>query len=690
MSHREAGCLTVKIVGVYTPTILDVPHLAEFLKPWGVPADIRRGVPAGGDLVAIAGWGLKPRTQRPRAEAAHREVPFLALEDGFLRSIRLGSRRTPAWSLIVDPDGLYYDPAMPSRLERLIAEAQPGETTAELIELIRTFNLSKYNDAPDLAPGTRLGRDGRPVVLVVDQSFGDWSVIHGGARPATLVAMLDAARDENPGAEIVLRVHPDMFTRTRRGHLVEVAQRRRVRIFAERASFGSIARAAAKIYTVTSLAGMEALTAGIPVVCFGKAFYAGWGLTDDRVTFERPRTARPRLEALVAAAYERYPRYVDPVTGESCDALALARRLAAARRHERATAGDAMVLGVSRWKRSFVRPFIATPRTAVAYRAVSREAVEAARRERRRLYVWASREPHWLGDEAARAGVPLTRIEDGFLRSVGLGSNFLPALSLVLDADGIYFDSSRGSGLERLLNDPAFPPPVLHEEAIRLASRLVERGLTKYNVRGDAPQALPDLSARKQRIILVPGQIEDDASIVHGSPAVKRNLDLMAAVRRAAPDAILLYKPHPEIEAGNRLGAVPVADALRHVDHVLTGWDTGAALALADEVHTMTSLLGFEALLRGIKVICHGLPFYAGLGLTIDMLPWPRPRRAVDLETLVAAVLLVYPRYRDPGSDLPVSAFDVLDILERQRGTAPPAREPIARAVRWLRLTANI
>ena len=349
----------------------------------------------------------------------------------------------------------------------------------------------------------------------------------------------------------------------------------------------------------------------------------------------------------------------------------------------------ALVMGVSRWKRTFVRPFIADPAADIVFRQPTRAALDEARRAGRRLYIWAAKEPPWLADAAAEAAVPLIRIEDGFLRSVGLGSNFTPALSLVVDESGIYFDPSRPSGLEHILADPAFPSATMRADAERLGARLVAQGLTKYNVRGDGPMTLP-VSRPGARTLLVPGQVEDDQSILRGSPAIRRNLDLLVAVRAAAPDAIILYKPHPEIEAGNRPGKVPEAEARRYADTILTGWTMRAALEVANEIHTLTSLTGFEGLLRGIPVTVYGLPFYAGLGLTTDRLPWPRPRRPVDLATLIAAVLLAYPRYRDPVTKAAITAFDVLDILERQRAAAPPAHEPLARAVRWLRLTANI
>ena len=347
---------------------------------------------------------------------------------------------------------------------------------------------------------------------------------------------------------------------------------------------------------------------------------------------------------------------------------------------------DAIILGVTRWKRSSIRPFIVARHRDARYRRVSRRAVAEAKRDKAPLYVWAAREEPWLADAAREAGLSLTRIEDGFLRGVGLGSNFRPALSLVFDAFGIYFDSSRESGIERILADPAFPSPELRAQAQQLRARLVDEGMTKYNVK-NAPRPAVSIAPGK-RIILVPGQVEDDASIKRGSPRLKRNLDLIAAVRASAPEAIVLYKPHPDVESGNRIGKVSDSDARRYADDVLSDWDTLSALALATEVHTMTSLLGVEALLRGKSVTTYGLPFYAGLGLTTDALPWPRPRRAVDLDTLIAAAFLAYPVYRDPERDTPVTAFDVLDIIRRQREAAPPPREsPLTRGLRWLYLS---
>ncbi|MEM6678820.1 MAG: capsular polysaccharide biosynthesis protein, partial [Pseudomonadota bacterium] len=129
---------------------------------------------------------------------------------------------------------------------------------------------------------------------------------------------------------------------------------------------------------------------------------------------------------------------------------------------------------------------------------------------------------------------------------------------------------------------------------------------------------------------------------------VQSNGALLAAARRAAPDAYLIYKPHPDVEAGLRLGALSRGEAAI-ADEIATRSDANSLLARADHVWTMTSLIGFEALLRGIPVTCAGVPFYAGWGLTTDLGPVPSRRRArPSLEALVWAALIAYPRYVDP------------------------------------------
>ena len=100
----------------------------------------------------------------------------------------------------------------------------------------------------------------------------------------------------------------------------------------------------------------------------------------------------------------------------------------------------------------------------------------------------------------------------------------------------------------------------------------------------------------------------------------------------------------------------------------------GRLLDCVDEVHVLTSLAGFEALLRGRRVETYGQPFYSGWGLTTDHCPVARRKRILDLDELVAGTLILYPTYVSLKSrrfTTPENALD--ELLEwRQRGPDSP------------------
>jgi len=232
-------------------------------------------------------------------------------------------------------------------------------------------------------------------------------------------------------------------------------------------------------------------------------------------------------------------------------------------------------------------------------------------------------------------------------------------------ASGIYYDPNRESRLERLIGESVGLSEGQLARARRLRDAVVAAGLSKYNV-GGTEVDVPD----GRRVILVPGQVEDDASILLGAGDISTNLGLLEAVRAENSDAYILYKPHPDVEAGLRAGAVSHTSVF--CDQVLSGVSAQAALKVADEVCTMTSLMGFEALLRGKKITCFGRPFYAGWGLTQDRgVAMPRRRNGVSLDGLVHASLIDYPIYRDPVSGL---ACPVEVIVERLAHGQVPVR----------------
>ena len=127
--------------------------------------------------------------------------------------------------------------------------------------------------------------------------------------------------------------------------------------------------------------------------------------------------------------------------------------------------------------------------------------------------------------------------------------------------------------------------------------------------------------------------------------ALSRWKPMSRAVRQANPEAWVVYKPHPDVVAGLRQAGAQEAQALQWCNEIVLQAPMSQMLHEVDEVHVMTSLTGFEALLRGLKVVCYGQPFYAGWGLTQDRHPHPRRTRALSLNEMVAASLLLYPVY---------------------------------------------
>ncbi|MES2684961.1 MAG: beta-3-deoxy-D-manno-oct-2-ulosonic acid transferase [Pseudomonadota bacterium] len=323
----------------------------------------------------------------------------------------------------------------------------------------------------------------------------------------------------------------------------------------------------------------------------------------------------------------------------------------------------ALVIGIKPWKRWQITPFLAPRFAPLQYLRSPAAALREPMLENRILVIWAAREPPGFAEAVMLRGATLIRMEDGFLRSVGLGSNHIGSSSLVVDDVGIYLDPRRPSALELLLQDIVLDAD-LQQRATALRQLLVQHGLTKYNIGSRMPIVIA--AGQNQQRLLVPGQVENDASLRLGSPEVRGNLALLQRVRGAHPEAWIVYKPHPDTEAGTRPGRLSDNQVLLYADQIVRGVSVTALFPHIDAVHTMTSLVGFEALLRGVKVHCWGLPFYAGWGLTSDHLPSPRRRRRLHLDELVAGALIRYPLYLHPDTGLPCEVEDLARHLATQ------------------------
>lgn len=630
------------------------------------------------------GWGRKPSGARAMRLAGAQNVPYLLLEDGYLRSVHPASvAASPALSLVVDDKGIFYDARSPSRLEKLISDAaqttsaQGTEEGARIIKTLRTLQLCKYNNFP-AAPPAEERAQGRPSrVLLIDQTAGDLSVEGALAGPADFAAMLEAARDENPGAEILVKSHPETVAGKRAGCLTEAAVQAGCQIVADQRNPWQLFERVDKVYAVSSQLGFDALMAGRPLRCFGLPFYAGWGLSEDEKTCTR-RQARPSLEQLAFAAYGKYCRYADPYRAELTTFSKTADTLAALRTTAQRGHNLGPFLNIYPWNRKAVRAMFQLQQSRQNFFSSPQKAIAYAAREKLPVTTWSTRAKPGLERQCEAAGVALNRIEDGFVRSVGLGSNFHQPMSLILDASGIYYDSSKASDLETLLETHVFDDEILRR-ARRLIDWLTANDISKYNL--SASDALGHWPRDKTKI-LVAGQVENDASVMHSGSPLKTSLELLRAVREDNRDAFIVFKPHPDVMSGQRPGLWDPAQTDGLADVFLRDAPIIEAIAACDEIHVLSSLAGFEGLLRGKQVTCYGLPFYAGWGLTKDLLTCGRRRRTLTLEQLVAGSMILYPNYLDPVTQMPCGPEIVIErILEQKAAPERPGALVMSRHI---------
>jgi len=510
---------------------------------------------------------------------------------------------------------------------------------------------SAPTEKPTLSPATVLVASPQPA----SATDGAWN------------RLIASVANERGQAKVAL-LAPAATSRRARAALAGMAAEHDMELIDRPVDAWSLIENISSLYTIDDELGFLALLKGVRVRCFGSPFYAGWGLTDDDTgTARRPN--KRSLEELFAAACLMATDYADPYGKAGCSFEDMCAILADWRRINDANRGIAACMGMSFWKRQRMRDVLRSSDGTPEFCKTTAAALKAARRRGGAIAVWAAREPADLAPAAADAGIAVIRIEDGFVRSVGLGANFTPAASIVLDRSGIYFDPSKPSDLENILQTMQFDATLV-ERSRRLIQTLVSRGITKYNTGAEMPRIdVPN----GRRTLFVPGQVEDDRSVATGGAGIYRNIDLLQRVRALNPDAFIIYKPHPDVDAGHRLGAIPDNDVMRHADHIIRGVSTAAIIPAVDEVHTLTSLAGFEALIRGRKVVVYGQPFYAGWGLTTDLTPLERRKRKLSLEELIAGSLVLYARYFDPVTRLPCGPEILIERLSHPELWRPGA-----------------
>lgn len=674
-SNRDPSVTAVsgaEIAVALSPGILSIKNLASILglkqvlspraaRKLALPADV------------VLAWGRKDTAEVALEYASKRSLPVWFLEDGWIRTASEQAHSRRCYSILLDSDGVYYDSTKPSKIENYLNQSDEqlslscdSETlsyAASCREILVQNNISKYNFCPTRVPAITQALNGKPdglgsveleeFVLVADQTRDDASVRFGAMDESAFKRMLDCAIDENPGIKVIVRTHPDVVAGRRKGYLSDYANSLGVDLVAGDDNPIPWIKKAIRVYVGTSQLGYEALLCERPVTVFGLPFYAGWGLADERQVLPRRQQLRT-IDQLFHASHVMLARYGSPMSGNPWQLHQTLEHVCLQKKNFRKNAHHFHCVGITPWKRRYIQQFLRSPDGSVGFGEES-EALGATT-----LVTWGFRH---FSDQSKSTKLPVWRLEDGFLRSAGLGSNFTAPGSLVVDTKGLYFDPLVSSDLESLLAAYDCTEKDI-TRAKELRRMIIDARVSKYDVAAN-DQSIEE-SADKL-CVLVTGQVEDDESIKRGCSEVKTNAELLRAVRKVRPDAWIVYRPHPDVQAGNRRGKVDPFTEQSCADEVDTTSSIINCIDACDELHTMTSLSGFEALLRDKHVVTYGAPFYAGWGLTEDHAVTERRSRRRNIDELVYLTLVEYPRYVDIASGEFVSAEQMVRAIQRQK-----------------------
>lgn len=655
--------------------IFKTPHIDILLD--NLSAKHTCGLFLPGHADCLAGWGYKPTSLGARSAASAKNLTYIALEDGFFRSVGSPSRKPPPHSFIWDDVGIYYRTGSPSRLSKLlektITDAQK-ERAKSLITFIQKHRLTKYNCGLDKVSGEFPAN--AKTILIVDQVKNDASIPLGQASAHSFQKMLLHAFEDYPDHRLILKAHPDKakYKGKYNGYLdpgyipQQIRNSERFHVLNGNYSSWAMFEKAEKVFTVTSALGFEALMAGKEVHCFGTPFYSGYGLTVDHNVSKSSQSQRKiDLETLVYKSLVEYPVYIDPYEKNLCEPERGFEILADLKaKVSEFTQRQFVACGISKWKRSVFEKFLPETEKPIFYEKKPEHALKKARQMKLPLFGWTGKIPLEVEKACAESGIPLIKVEDGFIRSKGLGVNLHPPGSLVFDDCGIYFDPSKPSRLEKMIAEQDCDN-AQRDRAQKLRQFICETKVTKYNIADENDLDLSHIDHSKPKHLVL-GQYDKDKSVLLGGGEIQTSLGLLEKVRALYSKDIIIYKPHPDVVSGYRDGNSVNKEIKGLADCVVRNTNLHTLFDQVDHIHVLTSLAGFEALMRGKKVHVYGMPFYAGWGLTIDMMDNPARNVTKKIEDVIYAAYIRYPRYLDPVSGLLCSPETAIRRLQEGYG----------------------
>jgi hypothetical protein len=263
-------------------------------------------------------------------------------------------------------------------------------------------------------------------------------------------------------------------------------------------------------------------------------------------------------------------------------------------------------------------------------------------------------------------------IEDGFIRSIGIGLSKEPGLSITLCGDTAYYDAYNSSNFELTLNsDRIFSKDEL-DYASKSINLILKHRISKYNNSPFLPIQIGDSNRSK---LLIVDQRFGDASISSSMANEESFKRMLIEAIENNPDYDIIVKRHPDAVKGGKQSYFNDAavEYLKYTSSVhIIDFDIHPhqLIEMVDKVYVVSSGLGMEALLMGKQVYCYGAPFYSNWGVTKDMINIERRNKKRTIEEIFYTSFILYSRYYSPDLERVCSIEECIDYVIKHRGVA--------------------
>lgn len=284
------------------------------------------------------------------------------------------------------------------------------------------------------------------------------------------------------------------------------------------------------------------------------------------------------------------------------------------------------------------------------------------------FYGWGRKKSGQMAVKLAKKhNTSFVLLEDGFIRSLGLGVEGSPSFSIVEDDLGIYYDATTPSKLENFFNYYDFQNDIKLMEKTQEAIKLIQKyNISKYN---SAPNIKDDFfQDDKKKKVLIIAQTAGDASLEYGLGNSYSTDEMIDTAIEENPKASIYIKIHPDVLSGKKKSDIDVSKLENRCHIISENVNPISLLKHFDKVYTKTSQMGFEALLVGCECVCFGVPFYAGWGVTQDKQRCERRKRVLSVEEIFAGAYILYSRYYNPYKKRDSDIIDTInEIVEQKR-----------------------